>query len=108
MDTATDTERDREVENARARAEVIDRVRAARDAAQQAAIEEIDLVVAWALLNPCPDDEWPAAWSEPQLFDEAVTPLAGAGAPLVREFAPADLAAALGISLDAGRRLVAD
>ncbi len=37
-----------------------------------------------------------------------MAPLAGVGAPLVREFAPADLGAALGISLDAARHLLAD
>ncbi len=36
------------------------------------------------------------------------TPLAGPGAPWVAEFAPADLGAALGISLDAARSLVGD
>ncbi len=41
-------------------------------------------------------------------IDETVTPLAGPGAPLVAEFAPADLAAALNITLDAGRQLIAD
>ena len=40
----------------------------------------------------------------------AVTPapLAGPGAPLVDEYAPASLAAALGLTLDAGRALIAD
>ena len=41
-----------------------------------------------------------AHWGDPRL-DEQVIPLAGPGAPLVAEFAPAELAAALGITLDA-------
>ncbi len=42
------------------------------------------------------------------LAGEQTVPLAGAGAPHVAEFAPEELAAALGISPDAGRQLVAD
>ena len=73
----------------------------------EAALEELQLAVTWALLHPTPADEWPAHWGDPRL-DEQVTPLAGPGAPLVAEFAPADLAAALNITLDAGRQLIAD
>ncbi len=89
-------------------AEVIDRVHAARATAHHSAVEELQLAVEWALLHPCPADELPADWGEASLFSETITPLAGVGAPLVAEFAPAELAAALGISLDAGRQLVAD
>ena len=64
--------------------------------------------MAWALLHPCPADESPAHWGDRTLFSETITPLAGHGAPLVAEFAPAELSAALGVSLDAGRQLVAD
>ena len=80
----------------------------ARAAEHQAAVEQVLLAVQWALLHPCPKDEWPAHWGETHLFDETVTPLAGEGAPLVAEFAPAALAAALDLGLDAGRQLVAD
>ena len=34
--------------------EVIDRVRAARKAEQQAAIEQLELALEWARLHPCP------------------------------------------------------
>src|SRR4051812_36480644 len=89
-------------------AEVIDRVRHVRRTAHQAAVEELELAVSWALLHPCPvQTQWPAHWGDPHL-DEEVTPLAGEGAPLVAEFAPADLAAALDLSLDAARLLIAD
>ena len=89
-------------------AEVIDRLHATRERARQAAVEELDLAVEWALLHPCPPGEEPAQWSEGRLFSERVVPLAGPGAPVVAEFAPAALAAALGISFDAGRQLLAD
>src|SRR3954447_9864976 len=89
-------------------AEVIDRVRDVRSTAHQAAVEELELAVSWALLHPCPSEtQWPAHWGDPHL-DEEVTPLAGEGAPLVAEFAPADLAAALDLTLDAARLLIAD
>src|ERR1700710_1999506 len=88
-------------------AEVIDRFRAARVAEHAAAVEQVRLAVSWALLHPCPTDAWPAHWGDPRL-DEQVTPVAGQGAPGVAEFPPADLAAALDVSLDAARLLVGD
>ena len=87
--------------------EVIDRVHAARANAHQAAVDEVLLAVQWALLHPCPAHEWPAHWGDPGL-DEQVSPLAGVGAPLVAEFAPADLAAALGITTEAAQRLIGE
>ena len=89
-------------------AEVIDGVREARLAEHAAAVRQVELAVSWARLHPCTVNEWPAHWGEAHLFDETVTPLAGEGAPWVAEFAPADLAAALEVGLDAGRQLVAD
>src|SRR6187200_2410268 len=88
--------------------EVIDRVRAVRRAAQAAAVEELQLALEWARLHPCPTGQTPAHWGEADLHGEGLVPLAGAGAPWVAEFAPADLAAALGITHDAARQLVAD
>jgi hypothetical protein len=88
-------------------AEVIECVREARDDEHEAAVRQLRLAVQWALLHPCPANEWPAHWGDPSL-DEDVTPLAGPGAPLVAEFAPADLAAALDLPLDAGRQLIGD
>jgi hypothetical protein len=87
--------------------QVIEGVRAAQADEHQAAVRRIQLVVDWARLHPCPVNEWPAHWGDPRL-DEHVMPLAGVGAPLVAEWAPADLAAALNITLDAARLLVAD
>ena len=88
--------------------EVIDRVRAARKLEQQAAVEQLELALEWARLHPCPTDETPAHWGEADLHGEGLVPLAGPGAPWVAEFAPVELAAALGITQDAGRQLVAD
>ena len=88
--------------------EVIDRVRAARRAEQRAAVEQLELALVWAHLHPCPANELPAHWGEADLHGENLSPLAGPGAPWVAEFAPADLAAALGITHDAARQLIAD
>ena len=88
--------------------EVIDRVRSARRAAQAAAVQELEMALEWARLHPCPAEETPAHWGEADLHGEGLVPLAGPGAPWVAEFAPAALAAALGISQDTGRQLVAD
>src|SRR5919112_2901537 len=88
--------------------EVIDRIRAARKAEQQAAVEQLELALEWARLHPCPAEENPAHWGEADLHGEGLVPLAGPGAPWVAEFAPVELAAALGITHDAGRQLVAD
>ena len=77
-------------------------------AEQQAAVEQLELALVWARLHPCPDQETPAHWGQADLHGEALVPLAGPGAPWVAEFAPADLAAALGISHDAARQLLAD
>jgi hypothetical protein len=88
--------------------EVIDRVRAARRTAQAAAVEELEMALEWARLHPCPAQETPAHWGEADLHGEGLVPLAGPGAPWVAEFAPVDLAAALGMTQDAGRQLIAD
>src|ERR1700712_2695904 len=69
--------------------EVIDRVRRARHDEHEACLRQVRLAVSWALLHPCPADEWPAHWGDPSL-DEEVMPLAGEGAPWVAEYAPAD------------------
>src|SRR3954471_2818672 len=93
-----------------AAAEVIDRVHAARTLAHQCEVEQVSLAVRWALLHPS-RDEHPAGWEDDHgIFatDASRAPLAGAGAPLVDEFAPASFAAALGISLEAAKQRIAD
>ena len=88
--------------------EVIDRVQTARtDRARSASVEQLHLAVQWALLHPC-HDEYPAGWEDDHGLFTAGAPLAGPGAPLVDEFAPASLAAALGITLEAAKQLLAD
>ena len=87
--------------------EVIDRVQTARTFAHQCEVEQLDLAVQWALLHPC-TDEYPAGWEDPRMLSLTPAPLAGPGTPLVDEYAPASLAAALGLTLDAGRALIAD
>ena len=81
---------------------VINELHQQRAAAHQAEVRQVELAVDWALLHPCPEDGTPASWGEGRLFQEQVTPLAGPGAPLLAEFAPADLAAALGVSVQRG------
>ena len=51
--------------------------------------------------TPAPRTPYPAGWGWTTLNDDGVIPLAGPGAPLVDQFAPASLGAALGITLDA-------
>ena len=58
--------------------------------------------------TPAQPTRLPAHWGEADLHGENLSPLAGPGAPWVAEFAPADLAAALGITHDAARQLLAD
>ncbi|MET0839313.1 MAG: DUF222 domain-containing protein [Marmoricola sp.] len=87
--------------------DVIDGVREAKIWEHHAAVRQVELAVQWALLHPC-RDEYPAGWEDPRMLSATPAPLAGPGTPLVDEYAPASLAAALGITLDAGRALIAD
>src|SRR6476620_7550268 len=87
--------------------EVIDRVQTARIKEHEGAVEQLHLAVHWALLHPC-RDEFPAGWEDDHGLFSAGAPLAGVGAPLVDEFAPASFAAALGLSLEAAKQLLAD
>src|SRR5690349_17710597 len=88
--------------------EVIDRVQTARTIAHQCEVEQLHLAVQWALLHPCRDAEHPAGWEDDHGLFQTGEPLAGPGAPLVDEFAPASLAAALDLPLQAGKQLLAD
>ena len=88
--------------------EVIEAVRTARKTEQAAAFAQLELALEWALLHPCPEGDLPAHWGAETLHTEDVLPLAGPGAPWVAEFAPLDLAAALGISHHTARQLIGD
>mgnify|MGYP007071030593 CR=1 FL=1 len=80
--------------------------RAHRDAEAAAAVGVLEDALEWALMHEpvSPGDGSGACWWE---AGQAYA-LAGAGTPEVAEFAVAELAAALGLSTEAGRGLVAD
>ena len=69
-----------------------------RDAAE---IAMAKATIEWAVLNEVESDDWYANFG--QGFGDRGLPLAGAGAPLVSEFAAMEYAAALGMSTDAGK-----
>ena len=69
-----------------------------RDAAD---IAMAQATVEWAVLNEVEPDDWYANYGES--MGDRGTPVAGAGAPLVSEFAAMEYAAALGMSTDAGK-----
>ena len=87
---------------------MLDRARAARHTELAAAAELLVAAAEWADLHPVPRGEHPAGRGEVDLHGEGLVPLAGEGTPQVAEFAPAELAAHLGISHDAGRQLIGD
>lgn len=88
--------------------EVVDRLRSARAVEKAAALEQVELAVVWARLHPCAEGEQAAYWGDLDLHGETTVWLAGEGAPSVGEFAPVELAAALGITAEAGHQLLAD
>jgi hypothetical protein len=82
---------------------VLDRAIDAAEARKAADIALLIEAIAWAETHPVPAEELDgyARWGS--LHEEGVIPLAGEGAPLVAEFAPDELAAALGWSVIAAR-----
>ena len=84
---------------------------AAKDAVAARRRADVDLLVAaaeWAVQHPATEATDYAGFGEDLLFGEALTPLAGQGAPLVAEFAPAELAAVLGWSTETVKELMGD
>jgi hypothetical protein len=84
---------------------------AAKDAVAARMRADVDLLVAaaeWAVIHPATEATDYAGFGEDTLFGEALTPLAGDGAPLVAEFAPAELAAVLGWSTETVKELMGD
>jgi Domain of unknown function (DUF222) len=71
--------------------------------AHAAEVDVVRAALAWADLHPAESVE-----AGPVFGWELVVPLAGEGAPEVAEFAPMELGAALGISTDSARGLMAD
>ncbi len=75
--------------------------KADRDAAD---VVMVRATVDWAVLNEVGADDWYANYG--QAIGDRGVPLAGAGAPLVSEFAAMEYAAALGMSTDAGKAYI--
>lgn len=88
----------------RAATDVLADARARRAAADKADAELLGFAVEWALLHPASADD-SAGWVP---GFESEVPLAGEGAPLVAEFCVAEFGAALAMSEQAGRALLAE
>jgi 5-methylcytosine-specific restriction endonuclease McrA len=88
---------------------VLAKVRSARAAENAAAAEVLATVVQWAHLHVVDDlDDAATLWVGSKLMGQDTgIPIAGEGCPLVSEFAVLELAAALGLSAESGRHLVA-
>ncbi|WP_166138087.1 HNH endonuclease signature motif containing protein [Nocardioides ochotonae] len=76
-----------------------------RAAAQRAEFGVLEAALVWAAMHPA-ESISPQAPAAGWIFAEVAVPLGGEGTPLVAEFAPMELGAALGISTDAARALV--
>ncbi|WP_166391644.1 HNH endonuclease signature motif containing protein [Nocardioides ochotonae] len=76
-----------------------------RAAAQRAEFGVLEAALAWAAMHPA-ESISPQAPAAGWIFAEVAVPLGGEGTPLVAEFAPMELGAALGISTDSARALV--
>ena len=96
------------IPSATASREVVERLKSARAAERAASLEQVELALVWAHLHPCAEGEQPAYWDQLDLHGEATVLLAGEGAPAVGEFAPAELAAALGLGFEAAQQLISD
>jgi hypothetical protein len=84
---------------------------AATDAVAARMRADVALLVAaaeWCVLHPATEATGYAGFGDDHLFDEGPAPLAGDGAPLVAEFAPAELAAVLGWSTETVKELMGD
>jgi hypothetical protein len=69
----------------------------------RAEVRKLHLTLEWAKLNQVEEDD---DYADHGFFGDQAIPVAGEGAPLVAEFAAMELAAALGMSTDAGRTYV--
>ncbi|GAA1924420.1 HNH endonuclease signature motif containing protein [Nocardioides hwasunensis] len=79
-------------------------IRAAREAENAAAAEQLDLAARWADLHPPESIHSAAAFTVPGCEHEE--PIAGPGCPLVAEFCIAELGTVLGISTTAAKNLI--
>lgn len=87
-------------------AAVLARVRRDRAAEFDHAARVLESAVAWAALHPA--DETGAMPTQQAAWGETGLAIAGEGAPVVAEFCLVEFAAALGISTEAGKRLVGE
>ncbi|NPC95715.1 HNH endonuclease signature motif containing protein [Nocardioides sp. zg-DK7169] len=76
-----------------------------RTAVQRAEFGVLEAALAWAAMHPA-ESISPQTPTTGWIFAEVAVPLGGEGTPLVAEFAPMELGAALGMSTDAARALV--
>ena len=76
-----------------------------RAAVQRAEFGVLEAALAWAAMHPA-ESVSPQAPTVGWIFAEVAVPLGGEGTPLVAEFAPMELGAALGMSTDSARALV--
>ena len=90
------------------RSRVLDAAKGAVAARRQAEVDLLAAAAEWAVIHPATVATDYAGFGEDLLFGEALTPLAGEGAPLVAEFAPAELAAVLGWSTETAKELTGD
>ena len=84
---------------------VLDYAREQRRIADRAEANLLEAAVAWAAMHSVDSIEEAETLIE-AAFGDSGMPLAGAGAPLVAEFAVTEFAAAIGLSTDAGKRYV--
>jgi hypothetical protein len=91
-------------------ARVLDRAASALVRRAEADVALLTAAAEWGELHPVPAGEAYAGWADRDrdLHGEETIPLAGAGAPLVAEFAPMELAAVLGWSTRAAKMLMGD
>ncbi len=82
---------------------LLDAVRAAKKAEMVAQVEQLELVVEWCAAHEVDAEQ---ATTYVEFGRDTGLTLAGAGAPYVSAFAITELAAALGMTTDAGRRYV--
>ena len=88
--------------------EVIDRVRAARKAQQKAAVEELELALRVGAVAPLPRQRDTGALGRGRPARRGPGATGRSGCSVGRGVRPVELAAALGITQDAGRQLIAD
>lgn len=88
-------------------AEVLASARARRRSADAAEADLLRLAVAWAGMHPA-DSIHPATTHHLRGFGETDLAVAGSGAPTVAEFCVAELAAAIGLTTESGRRYLGE